>query len=149
MDVSKSELAARFRDMSDEELQQLVSDGNLTELAIEVATTELESRGLRAAPEANDSAGGLEAEGLPDESLDLVTVIHVPNSLEGSVLRALLEQHGIFAYLWGEHARIALDGWTPPQFWPRLQVRSDQVEQAKEVIAAFQRGEFALDKDPE
>jgi hypothetical protein len=31
----------------------------------------------------------------------------------------------------------------------RVQVRSDQVDQAREVIAAFERGDFALDEDEE
>jgi len=30
-----------------------------------------------------------------------------------------------------------------------VQVRSDQVDQAREVIAAFERGDFAIEDEPE
>jgi hypothetical protein len=144
MDVSRDELAARFRDMSDEELQQLVAEGNLTELAIEVATSELHSRGLQV------PNGGEERADLATEApLDLVTVNHQINPLQANVLRACLEAHGIFAYVWGEHLGTANIIFSAATGGVRIQVRSDQVEQAKEVIAAFERGEFALDEDPQ
>jgi hypothetical protein len=143
MEVSRSELAARFRDLSDGELQQLVAEGNLTELAIEVATSELQSRGLQV-PTATQRT-----EPSAQEPLDLVTVDRRVNSVEANVLRACLEAHGIFAYVWGEHLGTANIIFSAATGGVRIQVRSDQVEQAKEVIAAFERGEFALDEDPE
>jgi len=143
MEVSRSELAARFRDLSDGELQQLVAEGNLTELAIEAATSELQSRRLPV-PTATQRT-----EPSAQEPLDLVTVDRRVNSVQANVLRACLEAHGIFAYVWGEHLGTANIIFSAATGGVRIQVRSDQVEQAKEVIAAFERGEFALDEDPE
>jgi hypothetical protein len=65
------------------------------------------------------------------------------------VLRACLESHGIFAYVWGEHLGIANIFLSSASGGMRVQVRSDQLDQAREVIAAFERGDFALDEDEE
>lgn len=87
---------------------------------------------------------------LPDqEPLDLVTVAHFTDPLQANVLRACLESHGIFAFLWGEHLGVAHLFLSAATGGMRVQVRSNQVAQAKAVIAAFERGDFALDEDEE
>jgi len=63
------------------------------------------------------------------------------------VLRACLESHGIFAYVWGEHLGVANIFMSIAGGGVRVQVRSDQVDQAREVITAFERGDFALEDE--
>jgi len=65
------------------------------------------------------------------------------------LLRACLESHGIFAYVWGEHLGVAHIFMSIAGGGVRVQVRSDQVDQAREVIAAFERGDFAIEDEPE
>jgi len=85
----------------------------------------------------------------PDDDIDLVTVAQFSNPLKANVLRACLESHGIFAYVWGEHLGVTHIFMSIAGGGVRVQVRSDQVDQACEVIAALERGDFALDEDEE
>jgi hypothetical protein len=85
----------------------------------------------------------------PDDDIDLVTVAQFSDPLKANVLRACLESNGIFAYVWGEHLGVANIFLSIAGGGMRVQVRSDQVDQAREVIAAFERGDFALDEDEE
>lgn len=85
----------------------------------------------------------------PDDDIDLVTVAQFSDPLKANVLRACLDSHGIFAYVWGEHLGVAHIFLSIAGGGVRVQVRSDQVEQAREVIAAFERGDFAIDEEPE
>jgi hypothetical protein len=84
----------------------------------------------------------------PGEDIDLVPVAYFTDPLQANVLRACLESHGIFAYVWGEHLGIAHIFLSIASGGMRVQVRSDQVEEARKVIAAFERGDFALDEEP-
>ena len=147
MEVSREELANSFRELSDEELLARVKAGTLTDLALEVAASELRSRRLvlpkTQRTEESDASGEIS-----DETVDLVTVAVFSNPLKANVLRACLEAHGIFAFIWGEHTETRL-------FFPigtggvRVQVPDTQLAQAKEVMAAWERGELAIDDEPE
>jgi hypothetical protein len=147
MEVSREELANSFRELSDEELLARVKAGTLTDLALEVAASEFRSRGLvlpkTQTAEESDASGEL-----GDETVDLVTVANFSNPLKANVLRACLEAHGIVAFIWGEHTQTHL-------FFPigtggvRVQVPDTQLAQAKEVMAAWERGELAIDDEPE
>jgi len=126
--------------------------GTLTPLALEIAEREARSRGLEVAattpePVATDVGAEADAGDAPDEDIDLVTVAQFSNPLKANVLRACLESHGIFAYCWGEHLGVANIFMSIAGGGVRVQVRSDQVDQAREVIAAFERGDFALDDE--
>lgn len=156
MEISKQDLAERFRALADDVLLQKVRAGTLTPLALEVALDELRSRGIEvaadseAAEEHDESAGSdpdLEPDLDPD--VDLVTVARYSNPLEANVLRACLESHGVFAFVWGEHLGTAHIFLSIASGGTRVQVRRDQVAQAKEIIAAFERGDLAIDEEPE
>ena len=97
-----------------------------------------------------DSEEDLTERDRPDD-IDLVTVAILQDPLNANVLRACLESHGIFAYVWGEHLGIANIFLSVASGGIRVQVRSDQVDDARAVIAAFERGDFALEEgeDPE
>lgn len=152
MDVSEADLTEHFRALSDEALLERVQAGTLTPLALEVAEREARSRGLeiRAADSVDTDAGEDSEEGdEPADDIDLVTIAQFTDPLKANVLRACLESHGIFAYVWGEHLGVANILLSTASGGMRLQVRSDQEAQAREVMAAFERGDFAIEQEPE
>jgi hypothetical protein len=144
MEASREELETRFREMSDEELLSHLRSRELTPLAIEVAMSTLDSRGLAssALPGPADASANSQ-DGSVDEEIDLVTVAEAVNAVEANVIRLFLESHGIFASVWREHASVSPWDFLPGTL-PRVQVRSDQVEQARELLAAMKRGDFEL-----
>jgi len=151
MDVSEADLTKHFRELSDDALLEQLRAGTLTPFALEVAEREARSRDLEI-PQAEpvDTEADSQEIDIPDD-VDLVTVAQFSNPLKANVLRACLESHGVFAYVWGEHLGVAHVFMSIAGGGVRVQVRSDQVDQAREVIAAFERGDFALDEeqDPE
>jgi hypothetical protein len=152
MDVSEADLTEHFRALSDEALLERLQEGTLTALALEVAEREAHSRGLQpptAAPADPAAVADSGESDEPDDDIDLVTVAQFTNPLKANVLRACLESHGIFAYVWGEHLGVAHIFLSIAGGGVRVQVRSDQVAQAREVIAAFERGDFAIEEEPE
>lgn len=154
MEVSKQDLEERFRALSDEALLDRVRAGTLTPLALDVAIDELRARSIVDIPdfdatEQPEESAEPESDPDPDTDVDLVTVARFSNPLEANVLRGCLESHGIFAFVWGEHLGTAHVFLSVASGGMRVQVRSDQVAQAKEVIAAFERGDLAVDDEPE
>jgi hypothetical protein len=143
VEVSREDLTQHFESLSDEELLQRLKSETLTPLAIEVASSILRSRGID--PESLPGATGSSGEsgvGSDGESPDLVTVAVEWDPLKANLLRALLESHGLFAYVWGEHLATANIFLSNAGGGSRVQVRSDQVSQARELISAFERGEL-------
>lgn len=153
MDVCEADLTEHFRALSDEALLERLRAGTLTPLAIEVATREARSRSLDVAAsdpaDADDALAQSDEGDGHDDGIDLVTVAHFTNPLKVNVLRACLGSHGIFAYVWGEHLGVAHIFLSIASGGMRVQVRSDQVAEARNVIAAFERGDFAIDEEPE
>jgi hypothetical protein len=76
-----------------------------------------------------------------DES-DLVTVSVQWDAIKANLLRTLLESHGIFVHMWGEHLATMNVFLSNAGGGSRLQVPSNQVSQANELIGAFERGEL-------
>lgn len=149
MDVSEADLTEHFRTLSDAALLERLRAGTLTALASEVARREARSRGLEL-PEPAPNAAGEAGESIEEgEDIDLVTIAIFSNPLKANVLKACLESHGIFAFLWGEHLGIMHIFMSFASGGIRLQVRSDQVQEARAVMAAFGRGELAIDEEPE
>lgn len=148
MDVSREELAARFREMSDEELLGRL-EYDLTPLAKEVVVAELESRGIEPALATetlpDDESAALTAN---DSRVELVTVATYWNVMTATLACACLQSCGIDAYIWGSElarADVILAGVTAGG--ARVQVRSDQYEEAKEILAAYERGEMTPPPD--
>ena len=151
MNVSKEDLQERFKDLSDQVLLDRLQAGTLTPVATEVALAELRSRGIDAPthPDALDSnAADEQDESLdPEADVDLVTVAQFSNVLEANVLRNCLESHSVFAFVWGEHLGIANVLLSTMSGGVRVQVRQDQVERARDIIAALERGDLAIDEE--
>jgi hypothetical protein len=147
MEVSREELAKNYRELSDEELLARVQAGTLTDLAMDVAASELRARGLKL-PKTQSTEESAGADELDEETVDLVTVARFSNALKANVLRGCLEAHGIFAFIWGEHTE-GHRFFSIPTGGVRVQVPDKQLAQAKEVMAAWERGELEIDDEPE
>lgn len=79
-----------------------------------------------------------------ERQTDLVTVAEFWDPLQANLLRACLEAHGIFAYVWGEHLGTGYAFLSVAGGGSRVQVRSDQVAEARELMRAIERGELAI-----
>jgi hypothetical protein len=198
VDVSRNDLVLRFRNLSDDELMSRLRAGTLTPLAIEVATVELQARGieppgadasdhafveagltdlsnkdllrrlhagtlspaaveivnaeLRARgvepPSAGNDAPGDDAQNVAPAG-DLVDIAEFWNPMEANLLRSLLEADGIFVHMWGEHLGTLNPFLSVVSPALKVQVRSSQAAQARELVAAFKRGDLAMKDEPE
>lgn len=142
MEVTREELRERFREFSDEELLRHFQSGTLTPLATEVAGEALRLRGIE--PPSAETVDGTAEPAQENDEVDLVTVAEYRNPLEANLLRACLESHGIFARVWGEHLATVDIFLSIAGGGSRVQVRSDQVEQARELISAFEQGDLEI-----
>jgi hypothetical protein len=143
---SEPELAQRFGETTNKELLNLLRAGTLTPLAVEVASAELRSRGVEPSPESESAARDNQA-GVAHG--DLVTVGEFWNPIEANLLRSLLQSEGIFVHLWGEHLGVAHTFLSVASGGMKVQVPRNQAAQARELIAAYKRGELALEEDSE
>jgi hypothetical protein len=149
MEVSRDDLERRFREMSDEEIRLRLRSGDLTPLAVEAATSTLNSRGLALpALRGPGDASTYPDDGSADEDIDLVTVTEAKSAVDANIIRGFLESRGIFASVWHEHTPTVPWAFLPGTL-PRVQVRSDQVTQARELLAAMKRGDLELTDDVE
>jgi Putative prokaryotic signal transducing protein len=145
MDVTPESLAEKFRLYSDEELLELFRSGDLTERAQTVARAELAGRGIDAARSAVPSAPPPDAEPEPVVEGDLVMVARMYNPLEAEMLRGRLESEGIPAMVADTQTaqvnpfyKLAIGG-------VRVMVPEAYLAQAREIVRADARGDYALD----
>lgn len=138
-DKMRAELAERFRDMDDEELTLRYATVDLTPLARQLMAAELQTRGL-ALPEIAlaDATGD---SGTQHE--DFVEIAALLSMTEAHVLRARLEIEGIRAVVADEHLTQAYNIIAPALGGARIRVPVSQREQAREVIARIQAGEYS------
>ena len=132
-----------MRDLDDEALLQRYASGDLTELAQEVARQELLSRGL-ALPTLQP-----ESEAAVEESFNGELTL-LRNQLAGptaQVLCAFLESEGIPAVLENLHWNTMYSLISYSTGGVRLMVHTGDLERARELLTAFDRGDFALDED--
>jgi hypothetical protein len=143
MEMSREDLTQRLALLSDEDLSESLRGGTLTPLATEVAGSILSARGVDPVsfPGTADSPVESAVEIDNDES-DLVTVSVQWDAIKANLLRTLLESHGIFVHMWGEHLATMNVFLSNAGGGSRLQVPSNQVSQANELIGAFERGEL-------
>jgi hypothetical protein len=140
MDVTRESLAEKFRLYGDEELLELLQSGDLTELAQAVARAELASRGIdpaQSTPPATEPGPTVEG--------DLVMVARMLNPLEAEMLRGRLEAEGVPAIVADTQIvqvnplyKLAVGG-------VRVMVPEAYLAQAREIVRADARGDYALD----
>lgn len=141
MNTDPLNLAKHFRDMSDDELSYRCSSGSLTEVAQSIAIEELTSRGLKLPSPITTASETARYEG------DFETVARFLNPTDAHITCAYLEAAGVPAFVADANLvqlnsllAIALGG-------VRVLVPASRVAEAKDVIQAFNRGDFALPDD--
>jgi hypothetical protein len=141
MSADPLDLAKHFRGMADDELLSRCRSGGLTEDARSIASAELACRGLEL-PEPIATASGTDGyEG------DFVTVARFLNPTDAHIICACLEAAGIPAFVADANLVQMNSLWAIALGGVRVLVPATRVAEAKHVIAAFNRGDFALPND--
>jgi hypothetical protein len=143
MNINPLDLAEQFRELRNDELLSRCRSGDLTEVAQSVALAELASRGLPL-PDPNVTTN--ESAEYAD---DFKTVARYMNPINAHIVRACLEAAGVPAIVADANLvqmnsllAVAVGG-------VRILVPAIRVAEAREVIAAYNRGDFALSNDGE
>lgn len=142
MTLSRSALAAQVAELESDELVRRVQAGRLTDVALDIVRAELERRGIDAAPAPH---GEDVEEALLDSGGDLVALASLDKPTEAHILVARLQTEGIHAIAADAHL-----GQTHPFLrfaggGVRVLVAQKQIERARALLAALDRGELALD----
>lgn len=149
MEVSREALARRFAQLGDEVLQRRFASGDMTPLAMDVAVEELRLRGLvaehrRTTPDRNAS---VEPVVVHREPLgDVVCLARIRDLMEAQVLCARLEAEGIPAVAGDAELIRANSFLTQALGGIRVMVHEANLVRARDVRAALQRGDYALDE---
>lgn len=144
MEVSRKDLEERYAELNDEALLARYSSGTLTELAAAVARAELLRRGI---PLPRPTAA--EASAAPDLATagPLVAVATKLQWFEANILCSLLHSEGIPAQLADTHLATTHHFLSFATGGIRVLVPQRSVTRVREIIAALQRGDYALDDD--
>jgi hypothetical protein len=146
MKISREQLEALFRDLTDGELLHRFST-DLTDLAREVALAEATRRGLAlAAREAIDDAEGVEvAHG--HGPLCICTRFLLP--MDAAIFAARLQAEGIAAKVMDSDT-IYANGAFHTSLWlggARVMVPESQLAESQRILAAFNAGDYAIDEN--
>jgi len=141
-----AELGARLAMLSDEELLRRCASGFFSEEAHAIATAELRGRGIQA-PELPQPEPPQEPVDPEVYHGDMVTIARRFTPTDAQMLCGCLEAAGIPATVADAALVQANMLWSIALGGASLRVPQAFVEQANEVIAAFERGEFSLDED--
>lgn len=141
MTVSRPALAEQFAELESDELVRRVQSGRLTDVALDIARAELDRRGVDA-PTA--SREGVEEAPL-ESGGDMVALVSHDKPTEAHILVARLQAEGIHAIaadanLGQAHPFLRFAGGGV-----RVLVAQQQLERARSLLAAMDRGELALD----
>jgi hypothetical protein len=156
MPPTKQQLEEEYQSLSNSRLESIVEAGTFSDTAVEVASNELRSRGVTLGKQTSDLTQG-DGEGDGDENhvssadpqteVDLVTVYRSDNPFKANIVSNLLESEGVFAYVWGQNLGVAHTFLSFAAGGMRVQVREDQLAQATEIVARFERGDYRLEED--
>ena len=142
MTARNDDLIALFQSLSDEAVIERAASGDLTEEAQEIALAELSVRALALPPQTAVEA----ATPIPYQG-DLTMVANNLSATEAHMLCACLRAAGIAAQTADTNLvqthnllAIAVGGAS-------VRVAANDVAQAHAVMAAYERGEYALDDD--
>jgi len=141
MDANRSGLIAHFRELSDEELMSRCGSRTLNDLAQSIAIDELRFRGLQLPDPPEIDPAPTEYEG------DLVTVGRFLNTTDAHLTCECLKAAGVPAVVADAHLVQTNSLWAIAVGGARVQVPAARIAEAREVIAAYARGDFALRDD--
>jgi hypothetical protein len=146
MDVTRAELERRYAAVSDQELLDRHSSGTLTELANSVVREELRRRGISVASAPNEPTG--HEPPVPEARGPLVPLAAQLTYTEANILCSLLNSEGIACELAHAYLSTAHHFLSASTGGVRLLVAESDLPRVGEVIAAFKRGDYALDHEP-
>lgn len=140
MELTKEALAVQYEKLANRELLKRVQSGTLVPLALDVACDELRSRGVdfelpNVQGESTDDA--LIDDGQEQCDFDFVNIASIVNPLRANLLRAHLQSEGIVVHLLGEYLGVTNLFLSAGTGGIRVQVRSDQVDRAREILTEF------------
>src|SRR5215470_12940429 len=139
MDVTRESLLEHFRLLSDDELLAEFQSGDLIDQAKVVAAEELERRKI----DPSKSPAELPAdEPVTPISGDLVLVARYATAVEAHILRSRLEFEGVPTTVTDDNMTQTL-GWVPVG-GVRVLVPESDVQRAREIIRAIERGDYTL-----
>lgn len=141
MNPEPLELAKHFREMSDEVLLSLCNSGALDEIAQPIAIEELALRGLPLPEPVIEFDDAGEYEG------DFVTVAQYLNPVNAEIVRSCLEASGVPAIVADANLVQMNSLWTVAVGGVRIRVPASRVKEARDVLVAYNRGDFALPDD--
>ncbi len=141
--MQTTELQALFYALSDEELLDRSASGDLTEGAQAQADAELVSRGLQV-PARQAAAAAPETMAYQG---DLTIVAKNLSPTEAHLLSACLQASGVPAETADTHLVQANELLSIAVGGASVRVPANYVEEAQAVIAAYERGDFALGED--
>lgn len=130
-----------YEDLTDEELLHRIQCG-LTDEAHQIALSEVHRRNLRLPPAASTVASE------PEPYLgDMVILEHSLTPTEAQMLSSCLAAAGIRAVADDTNLVQANSLWSIALGGAKVRVPQTQIADAREVLAAFRRGDFALEDD--
>jgi hypothetical protein len=138
----RQELIETFRDMSDAELLDRWLEGNLTELATEVAQAEFSRRGIQAPVVEPPERADEEADSGATVAFATVARSLIPSDLH--VLCARLEAEGIAAFVVDDNITRMNSLWAVAVGGARLLVPQQDAAEARRIIDYVKSGRFAL-----
>ncbi len=146
MSITRQSLVEHFRLLSDEELLAQFESGELTDMAREVAGSELAGRNIECSePGAENLLDQTSAQNdAAVDTRDLELVARYATAAEAYMLQGRLEQEGVPA--------IVADALTAQNLVPlatggvRVLVSEAYLSRAREIASAIERGDFALDR---
>ena len=146
MEITRDELEATYRQLEDEVLVRRVASGDLTELACSVAEAEMSRRGLKKPfadhpPEREDAMGTVDG-----GALTLVARFTQPT--EAFLLHQFLEANGVHSAVIGAQYMQVTTPWEVNALGGvRVMVPAALEREARDLLRAFESGEFALPDD--
>jgi hypothetical protein len=145
MTVTRESLVEHFRLLSDEELLTQFRSSELTDLAAEVAGSELRARKIDgAAPDVEDLlADPLAQDDAAVDTGDMVLVARYPTAAEAYMLQSRLELEGVPAVV--TDTQVAQNLVPTAISGARVLVPEAYLTRAREIVSAIEKGDFALD----
>ena len=137
-------LLAHFESLSDAELILRIQSGGLTEDAQQIALAEARTRGLHAEPPSEEA--GVEPDDAAQEG-EMVMLERGLSPQEAQILSGFLASAGINADAGDTNIVQANALLTIAVGGASLRVPASRLQEARDLLAAFRRGEFAIDDD--
>jgi len=140
--LSSTYIAELFNSLSDDELTRRAASGELTDEALALAAAELTARGLDVPPVQSD-----QDEAPAEYQGDLTIVARQLTATEAQLLASCLNAAGVPAEAADTNFVQTYSLLIGAVGGASVRVPANFVDEARDVIAAFRRGDFALSDD--